>query len=453
MSVQSVSGTWVSDITVLNPSNSPGAADITVNFYDASGNQIPSATVTQTGVAPGGVASWYVPNIAGLSANQTYSAVVSASQQVYATVNLSTSPGTNPEMGETYNGVDVSTVASSASVPSVLRNYHGFTSNLVVQNTGSTTVTPSVSFTGNNGISNFVFNGTPLAANASETIDLANITNLGDNFAGAATVNGGGANVAVVANDYTPSAVQTGDASSPNITGYLFSSGNAFAPTSGSATVYAPGLYKGYHGFFSALTIQNVDTVATTVTATYSGQGISGVAQQCALSPGQSCLLFTPNVPGLPSSWIGSAAVTSTGQKIVATVNISSYSGPSYPTSPGGSASYNAFGSGFLNVFAPGLLSNYHGFSSSLTIQNVDSVDAPPGSITVNYSNINHSVTNPDLPPGQAWAIYLPNDPAIPANYNGGATVTSTTAHVVGVESISGAPFSDELFSTGGFGQ
>jgi hypothetical protein len=166
-SVQSVSGTWVSSVTVLNPSSNTQPATITVNFYDPTGAQITLATVTQANVAPGNTAFWYVPNITGLTPNQTYSAVVSADQQVYATVNLATASGTIPTMGETYNGVDTTHVASTASAPAVYRSYYGFTSNLVVQNTGSSPTTATVSFTGNNGISNVVVSSpNPINPNA-----------------------------------------------------------------------------------------------------------------------------------------------------------------------------------------------------------------------------------------------------------------------------------------------
>src|SRR5258708_39969057 len=82
-----VPGTFSSSITVLNPTTSPGVANISVEFFDLSGTLITTTTPIPT--SPGGTAFWYVPNISGLPAGAAYSAVVLADQQVYATVNSS----------------------------------------------------------------------------------------------------------------------------------------------------------------------------------------------------------------------------------------------------------------------------------------------------------------------------------------------------------------------------
>lgn len=450
MSVQSVTGTWVSSVTVLNPSNSPGPADVTLTFYDPNGVQIVGATQTSLGLAPGNTAFWYVPNIAGLTTNQTYSAVVSASQQVYATVNLATAAGTTPQMGETYNGVDTTVVATSASAPAVYQNYYGFTSNVVVQNTDATSATVTVTLSGSNGSGPVSFT-TPtqtIAANAAFTFDLANFTSqLGAGFKGAATVNGGSNHVAVISNNYTPTAVTT----APGVTGFLFSSANATTPASGSTKAFIPALYNYYYGYFTSLTVENVDTTPANVTVTYSNGATDSAS---GIAPNTSHLFFTPSNHSLPPGWQGSATVTSTGgQKIVAVVNEQGTPGT---TASGGLASYNGFGAGFLNVFAPGLVKAYYGFNSSLTVQNVDTVTAAAGSISVTYGNTTPAVvrTNPTaLGPGASWLVYQPSDSGLKNGYNGGATVKSTTAKIVGVVNISGTPFSDQLFGTNGFGQ
>jgi hypothetical protein len=419
-------------------------------------------------IPPGGTCSWYVPNIKGLTANQTYSAVVQADQQVYATVNLATAQGTSPSMGETYNGVDSTQVAPMATSAVALQNYHGFTSNFVVQNTGTTaaTVTATISgVAGSTSVNDFPITTPSIAPNASYTIDLSQYSgSLGDGFHGAATFNGGSNNIAVIANNYTPTQQATGVLPNGGGTayGYLFDSANASTTASGSSTVYAPGLYNNYYGYNTSLTIANVDTSTANVTVTYSN-GVVDTTSCANLQPNASCLLYTPNVKGIPVGAAVSATITSApgSQKLVAVVNEGGTSGVvvSGNTASGGLASYNGFASGFLHVFAPGLVKNYYGFSSSLTVQNVDTVTAPDGSISIAYSNTNPAYTftytnhGMGLAPGASFIVYLPNDTTLPSSYNGGATITSTTAKVVGLINISGAAYSDQLFSTNAFGQ
>ena len=113
--------------------------------------------------------------------------MVSADQQVYATVDLGSS---NPTTGETYNGVDSTLVASTASVPSVFQSYYGFNSNIVVQNTNPTTTNSvTVTFIGqsSNGAVNFTTSpATVIPASSSFTFDLASYAaQLGNQFTGA----------------------------------------------------------------------------------------------------------------------------------------------------------------------------------------------------------------------------------------------------------------------------
>lgn len=433
MTLQTVPGTFVSAITVLNPKTNSSAANVSVLFYDQGGNLITTVNAPSP-VPPGGTFFQYVPNISGLQSG-VYSAVVQSDQQVYATVNLNTLAGTTPEMGESYNGTLAA--APQAYVPSVLRNYFGFTSTVTVQNAGGSAanVTVNIVGTGSNGAVNYTTPAQTIKPNASYTWDLASIANLGDNFNGAATVNGGGQNVAVISNTYTPNTSST----QPN---YLFSSGNGFS--AGSTKAYVPGLYKYYYGFYSALLIQNVDPSGpANVTVKYSNGATDSVTN---LAYGASKLFFTPNNPGLPNGWQGSATITSTnGKKILATVNVQGT--PGTPSGVG-LASYSGFSAGSNTVFAPGLLKSYHGFNTALTIQNVDSV---PATITVTYSN---GASDPPatLQPGQSKLYYQPNESVLPAGFNGGATVVSTGGKIVGLINIQGDPAADQLFSTNAFG-
>jgi hypothetical protein len=447
MTEQTVPGTWVSSITVLNPGTNTAAANISVTFYDSSGAA--KATVCQgncaspatPAVAPGGTAFWYVPNIAGLTAGQTYSAVVSADQQVYATVNLSS---TNPSTAESYDGAGTNggamDTASTEYIASVLREYFGYSSTVVVQNTGSAAANVSLTLVGggSSGAINTTLATQTIQPNASFTWDLespltdnhGNPVNLGTGFNGGATISGGGQNIAVISNTYTPSATPS-----------LFQSVNGFA--TGATTVYAPGLYKNYHGYVSSLIVQNADTTPANVMVSYAGT--TATDSVSGLAPGASKVFYTPNNTGLPNGWIGSATVTSTGgQKILAQVNINASGVAGI-----GQASYGGFEGGTINVFAPGLLRNYHGNISSFTVQNVDTI---PANFTLTYSNgCQEQVTN--LAPGTSKLFYQGTDACVTDGFNGGATVVSTNgAKLVGLININGGITSDQLYSTNAFG-
>ena len=323
--------------------------------------------------------------------------------------------------------------AATTFVPSVLKDYYGYTSTVIAQNTSGTATTMSLRLVGTSSkgaVNQTVTSPTTVAANASYTFDLANYaTQLGTNFNGGATLTGGGQIVAAVSNTYTPTA-------SPS----LFSSTNAFA--TGATTAFIPGLYKNYYGFTSALTVQNMDpTNATNVTVTYANGATDSVS---GLAPGASRVFYTPNNVRLPNGWQGSAKVTSSGQNVLAQVNVNAGG-----SSGVGLASYGGFTDGTTKVFVPGLLKGYYGYSSALTIQNVDTTAA---NVTITYSN---GCTYPKtIQPNSSLLVYQPNEPVscLPANFNGGATVVSDGAKIVGLINIQGATSTDQFFSTNGFG-
>lgn len=424
---QSIPGTFSTAITVLNPPSNP-TANVVLDFYDANGN-IQSGAEQKVAVSPGQTAFWYVPNIAGLSQGQTYSAVVSSDQQVYASVNLG---GANPTTGETYDGAGTDSSALAVSpteyIASVLKEYHGFSSTVVVQNAGSTATDITVTLNGNGTSQTFVQKA--VAPNAAYTLDLES-TSLPNGFTGGATITNSAAQpLAVITNQYTPT-----------ITPALFGSTNGFSSSAGTTTAFIPGLYKNYHGFTSALIVQNADSVAANVTVTYANGAKDGIN---GLAPGASQVFFTPNNAGIPNGQAVGATVTSNA-KILTQVNIQAGG-----SSGIGLASYNGFTGGTTNVFAPGLLVNYHTFNTALTIQNVSTTQT--ATVTVTYSNSSKAPENFNIGPGQSQLLYTPNE-GLPSGYNGGATIVSTNGvPIVGLVNIQGVTTADQLFSTNAFG-
>ena len=90
-------------------------------------------------------------------------------------------------------------------------------------------------------------------------------------------------------------------------------------PGVGAATVVAGAVYNRYSalGWTSSLTVQNVDVGATTVEMVF---GDGTVTRLTGIAPGQSRLVYLPEVSGLTVGWYGSALVRSLDGRRVAVV-------------------------------------------------------------------------------------------------------------------------------------
>ncbi len=175
-------------------------------------------------------------------------------------------------------------------------------------------------------------------------------------------------------------------------------------------TLYFPGLYKNYYGFYSQIVLQNVEDSDATVTIKfyYQKTGEEAVTVGPFTIPKTSSRVFAlgdlTDVPSGNVNGLLSAVVTS-NKKLAGIANIwsSAYHGEY--------SDYNAYTSGSTTVvYAPALYKNYYGFVSSLTIQNLSNENA---NIRVTYSNgVTETKT---LSPFQAFEYYQPANPALPS--------------------------------------
>jgi hypothetical protein len=182
--------------------------------------------------------------------------------------------------------------------------------------------------------------------------------------------------------------------------------------------LFFPGLYKNYYNFWSELVLQNTDAASNNIKIEFfsqtTGAKISG-ADVTATIPGNGSKVFAlqdlTSVPSGNTNGLLSAKVTSTSSLNLAGVaNIwsSAYNGEF--------GDYNGYTTGSTTVvYTPALYKNYYGFVSSLTVQNIDTVDA---NIKVTYSN--GSTETKLLKPLQAVQYYQPNNASLPSgNTNG----------------------------------
>ncbi len=370
-------GVWQSAILIQNVSTA--SADLSINFYDKTGTSVYTYPTTLAG---GKSVTIVVPSAIPTLAAGQYSAVVSSTQKVIASVQTSSvSQVTGPWTAFAYEGVDSSNAAKDVFFPANYNSYYTFFSEFVIQNTDDTNSSGTVltadfyDGTGKKINSAAVSLGT-LAKSSTKTYATTDAV-----FASAGLPSGNaGLFGAVIHSASTPIAgIVNIWATTP--TNKIASYNGA---TAGAQSLYAPSLSNNYFGFASALTIQNVSgTASATVQITYS----NGVQENFTLAPYAAQAFFQPNNTKLPSGNTGgsfTATVTATGAPIIGVVSYSAPANLNNNAVIGSFASYNAPSVASAQVSIPNLLSNYYGYFTNVSVQNTGST---PTDITLTYEN------------------------------------------------------------------
>jgi hypothetical protein len=412
--VSSAPGTWVASINIQNPSGSP--ANVTISFFNSTGTDVLDFPVTPA-IPAGGSRSLYLPtDITALGGGQ-FSAVLSSDQPVMTVVNMSSSA---PYTGDSYVGVPQG--STTQYFPGLYNNYYGFSSELVLQNSGTGTASIKIQFY--NQVTGATV-GSPytdtIPANASKTYTLSSLS------PALPSGNTSGLLSAVV----TETTTQTiaGIASSWTAAYHgEFSSYNGFA--GGATAIYVPALYVNYYHFVSSLTVQNIGTFPTDVTVFFSN-GVSKTVS--ALAPGAAKQWYLPSEAGLPSgntNGVFSAKITSASsgghpaQSIVALVN-------SEDKTAGSLASYDSIANATGTVLCPVVLKAYYLWFSAETIQNVGT---SPTNITITYPGGFSKTVNNVPANGTVNFIELASAGSVlPDGTTASATITSSGQPLVGV--------------------
>jgi hypothetical protein len=398
---------WVAGIQVANLDTQP--ATVTIEFYNTAGTLV-YTYADPTPIPAGGARTYYVPAILPDTAATSFrgSAVVSSERNIAAIVNENAGSGANYDqppgiLRGSYTGIRAAETASTLYIPVAVKAYYSFNSQLVVQNAGAT-ANINFEFFNQAGASIATYVASSVAANASAILDLDTLTpttgSIPSGFNGSVKVTSS-SNLAAMVNNNDGKVLQT----------Y-----NAFTPGNGGTTLYVPGVYNAYYGYVSSVQVQNVGTVATNITVTYS-DGIVKTAN--GVAPGSSALFYQPT-EGHASGWSGSATITSSAANVVAVVN---------QLMPGVKASsYNAASGGATQIVAPALFKAFYGYDTALTVMNVGTVAT---NISVSYSDgLSASATN--VQPGKS-AQFFQFLEGHASGWSGAATITSSAASVMGV--------------------
>lgn len=395
---------WVAGIQVANLDTQP--ATITIEFYNTSGTLV-YTYVDSTPIAAGDAETYYVPTILPDSAATSFrgSAVVSSERNIAAIVNENAGSGANYDqppgiLRGSYTGIRAAETATALYMPVAVKGFYSFNSQLVVQNAGATAAI-TFEFFNQAGASIATYVASSVAANASAIVELDTLVpttgSIPSGFNGSVKVTSS-SNLAGMVNNMTSSVLQT----------Y-----NAFTASDGGLTLYAPALFNAYYGYISSIQVQNVGSVSTDVTVTYS----DGIVVTKTAGPNSSAM-FVQNAEGHASGWSGSAKVTSSAADVVAVV----------AQNTGIKASnYNAATGGTTQVVAPAISKAFYGYDTALTVMNIGTVATD---ISVSYSDgLSASATN--VLPGASVPFFNWLE-GHASGWSGSGTITSSAAPIMG---------------------
>lgn len=429
-----IPGGWASAILIQNVGSTTLTPDqYSIDFYNAAGELVkPFTPPADASIAPGASREFFIPRaVADLAAGQ-YSGVVSSSVPVKAVVNSSTNEATAaPWSAFAYEGVDANSTNARLFFPGFYKDYFGFRSELVIQNTGTSAATVQATFYRSSDGQAFG----PIALgqiqpNAAQTF--------AHNDAAFGALPGGtssslfgvvieatnGVPLAGVSNIWTASDADAGAGSF-----------NAF--TAGSDTSYAAALYNQYFGFVASITVQNLSTAAAVGSITFSDA--AGTTVPFNIPANQAREYYLPGIAGLGSgntNGLLSATISAPGGNIVALVNIQrKQRGSTSVADPANPAfgSYGATSSRATAVRVPAIFSDYFGFFTAVTVQNAGSA---AGTVTLRYGD-NRTWVSPTLQPGQTYNFtHLPGNAGNQLGFRAqiGGTVESAQPVVVIVQ-------------------
>lgn len=375
-------------------------AHIAISFYDSSGNVVSAANVSDT--ISGSSSKLYTQgNNTNLPSGFNGSVVVSSDQPVAAIgiQETSNAAGTLKYQG-TYSGF--SSGSDTFYLPVVMNAFYGYTTEISVQNAGSSNVDVSISYTdGTNTYSDAV---TGLKPGQAHRFDNGSTAGMPSNWIGSGTVtaSGGGSIVAVVNQNHTANQEQQ--------------TYNGFSSTDAAGTLYAPNLMRGFYGFNTSVQVQNLDASSQTVTIHFQ----NGTSQTSpSLAQGEGHLFTQGNNASLPSGWIGSAYLTSSGSgNIIAVVNQQN-------TTTGKASSYNAFATTGTRFVGPNVMRGFYGFNTSVQVMNVG---ASSSTFTVTFpGQAAATQTSPSLAQYETYLFTQSNNTNLPSSWNGSVEITSAS--------------------------
>ncbi|ACL25181.1 hypothetical protein Cagg_2302 [Chloroflexus aggregans DSM 9485] len=158
-------------------------------------------------------------------------------------------------------------------------------------------------------------------------------------------------------------------------------SGDTFVGISSPATkLYVPGVYDNYYNYYTSLRVMNASNSTNNVTIKYydGATEITGAQDTFTLSPNGSRAVIHENRTGFVNNKIYSAVIEGS-QPLAAVVQI-------YGKGPYDQQlyAYTAFSGGATKAYVPLAMSNYYGYDTATSVQNVGTTATQ---VKITYSN------------------------------------------------------------------
>ncbi len=454
-SAQGPTGNWISTIVCQNL-DSNNIVDLTLTFYSASDGS--AVTSHHDSIPAGGSKNYETTDIAlNVPADFLGSVVVSSSGPVACSVNTKTTgdgSSENPYRLASSSGQFDTVTAPSMYAPQVMKDFVGWNSYVVVQNTSNNDTTVEVTYRNRAGDPITIANETAtIAAYSSKIFYQENNAELPGNFIGSAKVtaiNPVDAQIAVVVSFFN-----LGDTSGSS----QFQSYNGFS--TGASKLYAPRVVRQFYGYNGGIAIQNIGTIDTAVTITFNFNGNTYVYQTRTIQANAALPLYIPDIAELDpvasfpiSRRFGNAIIEADepGALIVANINEDNRGNPDdNDGNPipgeriGQGSSYNAiaFGTESKSLFFQQVMSKVDGiFSGGVQISNVTD-QAGTCDITFYGAPEANLIAYP-IDANSSLSLYAPDIPNMPDGFNAGVTAVCTV-DVIGIANVAAAPYTGKV--------
>ena len=279
---------YFSEVYAQNVSDS--AVDITLSIY-APGNSTPVWTNTKTAVPAKSSVNWPQKDLAELSTNVSYSAIVTATGNVVAMANIFGSGSVAAQL-YSYNGFPAG--AATFYAPALYNNYYGWNAALTIQNVSTSEASVTVDFS--DGTTQYY----TIPSNSSEAIYVPAVPAIAPGLLSAKVTSDNDIAVTVnISNAYNRAATYNG-------------------VSEATTTVNAPNVMKRYYGYSSSMTCQNLGAAATTMTVTYAGSAATETSP--SIDPGNSWEIYLPAKVAIADGYNGSAVVVSDDAQPIACI-------------------------------------------------------------------------------------------------------------------------------------
>ena len=383
-------------------------ANVHIVFYDESGTEVAAATVDD--VIPGGSSTLYVQSINSDLPEPFNGSVVVSSDQPVAAIGVQEAKNASNQLYQgTYSGFSADQAADTFYIPTIMKAFYGYTTEISVQNASSANnVNVTINYKGG-----YTDSATAVKPGQVVRFNNASTSSMPDGYIGSATITATGGEVVAVVNQ-------------DNEAGLQQQTYEGFSAAASGTTLYAPVLMRGFYGFDTSVQVQNVGSGSTSVTIHYS----NGASDTQTVAAGEGYLFTQGNEGALPTNWIGSAYLTSTTENIVAVVNQQN-------TTTGKAASYNAFAGGATSYVGPNVMKAFYGFNTSVQVQNISPT---PTTCTATFSGITPIQTSPTLAQYETYLFTQGNNNDLGSSWIGSVELACGGQTFVAMVNQNGAP-------------